>query len=534
MKCRIEQTDFIVIGSGIAGLTFAVKAASLGRVAIITKKENRESNTNYAQGGIAAVIGKDDSFELHIEDTLKAGAGLCKKEMVEIMVREGPSKIGELMEWGVAFSMERGPSGKMEYSLGREGGHSRRRIVRADDLTGQAIETGLLKKLAAVGDVRILENHIALDLLLEKGDRGRRCNGVLVLDSKEHEFVAYLARIVLLATGGVGRAYLHTTNPSIATGDGVAMAYRAGARVANMEFIQFHPTVLYPVGDDPLLITEAIRGEGAILRRKDGSTFMEDYHPEACLAPRDIVARAIDNELKKSGDRHVLLDLSPIPAKRIRSRFPNITLECLTRGIDITREPIPVVPAAHYMCGGVVTDADGHTSIENLFAAGEVACTGVHGANRLASNSLLEAVVFSSRAVMKAGALLKHVQIPSRPTFEEILPAGTGELEAVLVSHDKESVRALMWDYVGIVRSDLRLQKAWEGISRMKTEVEDYYVKNRVTPELVELRNMTTAAELIVRSAIMRRESRGLHYNIDYPEKDDAHFLCDTIIVKEQ
>lgn len=533
MEYRTEETDFIVIGSGIAGLTFAVKGTDVGSVVVITKKENRESNTNYAQGGIAAVISKDDSFELHIEDTLKAGAGLCKRDMVEIMVREGPSKIRDLMEWGVAFSTEKAGSGRSELSLGREGGHSKRRIVRADDLTGQAIETALLKKLASLEHVRILENHIALDLLVTEANSRKKCDGVLAFDSTKHEFVMYHAKVVLLTTGGVGRAYLHTTNPPIATGDGVAMAHRAGAKIANMEFIQFHPTVLYPVGDDPLLITEAIRGEGAILRRRDGSTFMEDYDPQACLAPRDIVARAIDKELKTTGDRYVYLDLSPIPAKRIKSRFPNITLECLTRGIDITKEQIPVVPAAHYMCGGVVTDAYGQTGIDRLFAAGEVACTGVHGANRLASNSLLEAVVFSSRAAMQAGRVVKQVSTLSRGNLEEVIPRGTRELEAVLISHDKESVRSLMWDYVGIVRSDMRLNKAWEGIARMKSEVEDYYIQTRISPELVELRNMTTAAELIVRSAVMRKESRGLHYNIDYPKTDDAHFLCDTIIEQQ-
>jgi L-aspartate oxidase len=530
VQYREEHTDFIVIGSGMAGLTFAVKVADAGRVVVITKKQNSESNTNYAQGGIAAVMSEDDSFDLHIEDTLRAGGGLCKRDMVEILVREGPSKIRELMEWGVAFSTEKALGGRMALSLGREGGHSRRRIVRADDLTGQAIESGLLRKQASLGNVHVLENHVALDLLVQEEAGRRRCNGVLALDSTTGEFVIYLAKVVLLASGGVGRAYLHTTNPPIATGDGVAMAYRAGARIANMEFIQFHPTVLYPVGDDPLLITEAIRGEGAILRRTDGSTFMEDYHPQGGLAPRDIVARAIDRELKTTGGRYVYLDLSPIPAKRIKSRFPNITLECLTRGIDITKEPIPVVPAAHYMCGGVVTDAWGQTCIDNLFAAGEVACTGVHGANRLASNSLLEAVVFSSRAATKAREVLQQAPESSLRDFDERIPAGTREFEAVLISHGCESVRSLMWDYVGIVRSDLRLQKALEGISLMRSEAEGYYEQSIISPELVEFRNLTTAAELIVRSAIMRKESRGLHYNIDHPRTDDAHYLRDTII----
>ncbi|MFQ6104155.1 MAG: L-aspartate oxidase [Candidatus Glassbacteria bacterium] len=534
MEYKVEKADFVVIGSGMAGLTFALKASKWGTVTVLTKKENRESSTNYAQGGIAAVIGEDDSFELHIKDTLRAGAGLCKEEMVEIMVREGPSKIRELIDWGVTFSMERLEGGELKLSLGMEGGHSKRRIVRADDLTGQAIENALLKKLEEAENVNILEDHIALDLVVREENGRNRCSGVLVFNSAEEEFVFCLGKIVLLATGGVGRAYLHTTNPRIATGDGIAMAYRAGAIIANMEFIQFHPTVLYPVGEDPLLITEAIRGEGAFLKRVDGTTFMENYHSQGCLAPRDIVARAIDRELKSSGNKYVYLDLSPIMPKRIKSRFPNITLECLTRGYDITNEPIPVVPAAHYVCGGVVTDEYGQTSIDNLFAAGEVACTGVHGANRLASNSLLEAVVFSDRAACKARTCLDQESDTQTRLPEDLVPSGKSELEAVLISHNSERIRSLMWDYVGIVRSDQRLSKAWKRIKLMKEEIEEYYNQGKMSSELIELRNMTTAAELIVRSALSRKESRGLHYNIDYPAQDDEHYHCDTIIARER
>ena len=513
----------------MAGLTFALQVSKAGTVAVITKKANRDSSTNYAQGGIAAVIGSKDSFESHVEDTLKSGAGLCKDDIVWMMVKEGPRKIQDLIDWGVAFTTERAVGGNRELSLGMEGGHSRRRIVRADDLTGQAIETALLKKLEESDNVRILENHVGLDLIVSSGKDGRRCRGVFVYHSAKDELLIFEGKIVLLATGGVGRAYIHTTNPSIATGDGVSMAFRAGASIANMEFVQFHPTTLYPVGNNPLLITEAIRGEGAFLKKIDGTVFMEKYHPQGCLAPRDVVARAIDKEIKMSGDKYVYLDLSPIETRRIKSRFPNITLECLTRGIDITREPIPVVPAAHYACGGVVTDPHGKTNIENLYAAGEVACTGVHGANRLASNSLLEAVVFSNRAAQRAREELDRKSKSPVTVSEEIVPDGTNDLEAVLVSHNRERIRSLMWDYVGIVRSDQRLSKAWSRIKFMKTEIEEYYYKNRLTTELIELRNLTWTAELIIRSAIMRKESRGLHYNVDHPDHDDGKFLHDTV-----
>ncbi len=523
-----------MIGSGIAGLTFALNASLVGTVTVITKKENRDSSTNYAQGGIAAVISDDDSFHFHIQDTLKAGAGLCKEERVKLMVEEGPEKIRKLIEWGVTFSLERAGNGEPHLSLGMEGGHSRRRIVRSDDLTGQAIEDALLKKLGGSSGVRILENHIALDLVTCKEKDRICCSGVLVYDTAGEDLILYMGKIVLLATGGVGRAYQFTTNPSIATGDGIAMAYRAGAKIANMEFIQFHPTVLYPVDDDPLLITEAIRGEGAFLKRIDGTTFMEHYHPQGCLAPRDIVARAIDKELKMGGDKYVYLDLGSIDPKRIKSRFPNITLECLTRGVDITREPIPVVPAAHYACGGVITDEHGQTSIKNLFAAGEVSCTGVHGANRLASNSLLEAVVFSNRASRKARDYLKHLAERNVDSAETLVPRGSSALEAVLISHNRERIRSIMWDYVGIVRTDQRLSKAWEIIKFMKKEIGEYYDQTRIDPDLVELRNIVTCAELIVRSAITRKESRGLHYNIDYPDQDDLHFKQDTVLEKEE
>ena len=392
---RTVERDVIIIGSGIAGLTFALKAARIARVVLITKKQRAASNTNYAQGGIAAVMAPEDSADLHVRDTLVAGAGLCHIAAVEGLVREGPARVRELIDWGVDFTR----SGST-LSLGREGGHSRRRIVHAADLTGREIERALLAALEADANVELIEDCIAVELL--SGNDARtgdcRCAGVLALDHRNNELVAFAAPVTLLATGGLGQAYLHTTNPDIATGDGVAMAFRLGARVANLEFVQFHPTALYPAREHAFLISEAVRGEGAVLRRMDGSALMSGIHQLESLAPRDVVARAIDMTMKERNEPHVWLDLSPIPEAHMRTRFPNIVAECEARGIDVGKQPLPVVPAAHYACGGVWTDANGRTSMAGLFAAGEVACTGVHGANRLASNSLLEAVVYSHRA----------------------------------------------------------------------------------------------------------------------------------------
>ncbi|MGH7448787.1 MAG: L-aspartate oxidase, partial [Longimicrobiales bacterium] len=394
---RTATTDVLIIGSGIAGLTFALKAAEHATVHIVTKKERAVSSTNYAQGGIAAVMAPDDSIELHVRDTLVAGAGLCHLRAVESLVREGPSRVRDLIDWGVRFSSTAG-----DLSLGREGGHSRRRIVHAGDLTGREIEGALIQAVAAHPRIQLIEDLHAVDLLRIHDERtaAPRCSGALLLEHRTGALIEFRAGMVLLATGGLGQAYRHTTNPEIATGDGVAMAHRAGAILANLEFVQFHPTALYPARERAFLISEAVRGEGALLRRRDGSDLMAGVHPLASLAPRDVVARTIDIELKRSGEDYVLLDLAPIPRAEIERRFPGILAECRERGIDILREPIPVVPAAHYSCGGVVTDAGGRTSIAGLYAAGEVACTGVHGANRLASNSLLEAVVYSHRAAL--------------------------------------------------------------------------------------------------------------------------------------
>jgi len=521
------RTDVMVVGSGIAGLFFALRAARYGTVTLVTKKSRPESSTNWAQGGVAAVFGEDDSAELHIEDTLVAGAGLCHPDAVDALVREGPQRVRELIELGVNFSHQ-----GEDLSLGREGGHSRRRIVRAADLTGREIERGLLQAVADNPNIHIFENHAAVDLLTatDPGTLGERCCGVLVLDAESGELKPFLARAVMLATGGCGQVYRHTTNPSIATGDGVAMAYRAGAKVANMEFIQFHPTALYPARDRTFLISEAVRGEGAVLRRRDGTAFMDAYHELASLAPRDVVARAIDAEMKRSGDPFVLLDCSAIAPEEIRERFPNILRETAERGMDMLRDAIPVVPAAHYLCGGVLTDTDGRTSIPGLYAAGETACTGVHGANRLASNSLLEALVFAHRAAERIGPqlaatrMLEPAGVPARPAGE---PPAEAELEA-----SRDRIRDILWDDVGIVRSDARLANADAALRSISEHVNGLWASCRPTPELVEVRNVIQTALLIVRCATRRKESRGLHFNEDYAYRDNEHSLHDTIIVR--
>ncbi|OGG03011.1 MAG: L-aspartate oxidase [Candidatus Glassbacteria bacterium RIFCSPLOWO2_12_FULL_58_11] len=527
------QTDFLVIGSGIAGLSFALKACAFGDVIVITKKENYESNTNYAQGGIAAVQDENDSFELHINDTLECGGGLCDLKAVEVLVKDGPQGVKELHNWGVRFTRDK--EHPERFSLGREGGHSRRRIVRADDLTGREVERALLEELKKKPNVMVFENHIAIDLITKPAGSGQtRCVGAFAIDRQAGGIKAYISRVTLLASGGCGQVYLHTTNPAIATGDGIAMAYRAGARVANMEFIQFHPTALYRNEERAFLISEAVRGEGAILRRINGETFMERYHTMGCLAPRDIVARAIDHEMKTSGDKHVWLDCSPIGAEKIRERFPNITAECLARGLDITSEPIPVVPSAHYVCGGVITDIEGRTNIEALLAAGEVTCTGVHGANRLASNSLLEAVVFANSALKTAVELLEklsHDEIdPRQYQYGKVCST---DYDGVFISHTREMIRLTMWDYVGIMRSNKRLAEARKWIKAFSEEIEASYLSSPLNPELVELRNIAQVAELIIRCALLRKESRGLHQNSDYPNRNDKKFLRPTVVERK-
>jgi L-aspartate oxidase len=520
----MTRYDFVIIGSGIAGLSFALKAAAHGRVAIVTKRNRSESNTNYAQGGIACVTSAEDTFELHIRDTLDAGAGLCDEGIVRRIVTDGPARIQELIDIGVHFD-ERA-DGSHQPELAKEGGHSKRRILHAKDMTGREIERALLAGVAAHPEIDVLENHIAVDLLTRAklGLPGEdRCVGVYVLDEAAGRVVPVRTDRVILATGGCGKVYLYTTNPAIATGDGVAMAWRAGASVANMEFIQFHPTCLYHPEARGLLISEAVRGEGARLIDAQGRTFMERYDPRRELAPRDIVARAIDAEMKRTGARCVFLDISHKPADEIRERFPGINAMCRQHGIDITRDPIPVVPAAHYQCGGVLTDENGASTLPGLHAIGEVACTGLHGANRLASNSLLEAGVLAHRCI---GSIVRTP--PAKDAGPASLPEWvSGDAhdvdELVVIYHNWDEIRRLMWDYVGIVRTTKRLQRAAARLRHLEEEVREFYWNYKVTTDLLELRNLCTVASVIVASALQRRESRGLHYTLDYPEADEAY-----------
>jgi len=526
--------DFLIIGSGIAGLSYALKVARHGRVAIVTKREISETATSLAQGGIASVFSADDSFDSHIRDTMVAGAFLSHEDVVRLVVESGPQAIQDLIDWGVQFTRKADNT----YDLTREGGHSERRILHAKDLTGQEIERALVAAVRAHPNITVYEQHIAVDLITEakvthRRLRPNRCLGAYVLDIAEKEVVTFGARITVLATGGAGKVYLYTCNPDVATGDGVAMAYRAGASIANMEFMQFHPTTLYHPHAKSFLISEAVRGEGAILRRRDGTAFMEHYHELKDLAPRDIVARAIDNEMKIHGDDCVFLDITHRGADYILERFPNISETCRSYGIDITREPIPVVPAAHYLCGGVQIDHWGESDIRNLFAIGEVSCSGLHGANRLASNSLLEGVVFADRAAQRS---LERLDEPPSP-FPAIQPWDSGSAtnsdEEVVVAHNWDEIRRCMWNYVGIVRSNKRLVRALRRIQMIQEEITDYYWDFYVTSDLIELRNIATVAELIVRCALERKESRGLHYNIDHPQADDVHWKRDTLIRKE-
>ena len=530
-----KRFDYLVLGSGIGGLSFALNASRHGSVAIITKKNRAESNTNYAQGGIAAVTSKEDTFEMHVRDTLESGAGLCKEDVVRLIVGDGPARIAELIEFGMRFSEREIPAsgGEKELDLGREGGHSKRRILHAKDVTGREIERALLGAIAERPNIEIFENHFAIDLVTTKklGLEGpNQTLGVYALCNNTAEVKTFKAPVILLATGGCGKVYLYTTNPDIATGDGVAMAYRAGAAVANMEFIQFHPTCLYHPNGKSFLISEAVRGEGGILKGLDGVEFMAKYHHLKDLAPRDIVARAIDNEMKRSGAAHVWLDITHKPADFITDRFPNIYATCLRFGIDITKQPIPVVPAAHYQCGGVRTTVNGETEIKGLYAVGEVSCTGLHGANRLASNSLLEAMVCAHRAA-------DHAQDnPIPPNDIEIPPwqpgrAGNSD-ELVVVSHNWMEIRRLMWDYVGIVRTNKRLQRAQKRLANLQEEIREYYWNFTVTADLLELRNIATVAEIVVTSALLRPESRGLHYNLDYPLPNPEWAQKDTILRK--
>ena len=525
------ESDFLVLGSGIAGLTCALECARAGRVVLVTKDRLPESSSRYAQGGIASVWSPEDSFESHIDDTLAAGDGLCHRDVVETVVREGPERVRDLIALGTNFDLRGDPEDR-EYDLGREGGHSKRRILHALDATGHEIIRALSEAVRAAPNIEVRENHLAVDLLMERGPRST-CWGAYVLDRDTRRVHRFLARTTFLCTGGAGKVYLYTSNPDIATGDGVAMAYRAGAPVANMEFFQFHPTCLYHPAAKSFLVTEALRGEGAILRRPDREPFMARYHARAELAPRDIVARAIDNEMKVHGFECVYLDISHRDAEFVRTRFPTVHRTCLRFGIDMTHEPIPVVPAAHYLCGGVVADLHGATALDRLYACGEVACTGLHGANRLASNSLLEALVFAHRASQHACARLRD----EGRRWPDIRPWDPGHAvdsdESVVVAQNWDEIRRFMWNYVGIVRTDRRLARARERIGLLQAEIHEYYRDFLLTSDLVELRNIATVAELIIACASTRKESRGLHYTIDHAQSEPA-WAHDTVVRRRE
>jgi len=594
----VKEYDFVVIGSGIAGLSFALKAAKHGSVAVITKRKGADTNTAWAQGGIACVTSDEDSFELHVRDTLEAGAGLCDEKAVRAIVTEGPERIRELVDLGVQFderevsvvaatpssqkrAARRGSGDEAsrlrEFDLGREGGHSKRRVLHVQDVTGKEIENTLLRELGrqshlaepaaggqplqqksnpspeagwskGLGDpadsvnrlplgakrVDLLENQMAVDLITA-GKLGfateDRCLGVYVLDERTGEVETIRSDRIVLATGGCGKVYLYTTNPDVATGDGVAMAWRAGAVITNMEFIQFHPTCLFHAKAKSFLISEAVRGEGGILRNDRGEDFMKRYDARGSLAPRDIVARAIDAEIKRSGAKCVFLDITHRSPEFIQERFPHIYETCLRFGMDMSKQPIPVVPAAHYQCGGIKTDVNGATSLAGLYAIGEVGCTGLHGANRLASNSLLEGVVVAHRAAEAS----VRVQPPSHAARKISLPEWeSGDVqdvdELVVIYHNWDEIRRLMWDYVGIVRTDKRLQRASARLRNLQREIREFYWNFKVSVDLLELRNLATVAALIVDSALSRKESRGLHFTLDYPKTEDRQFKHETLL----
>jgi L-aspartate oxidase len=509
------KTDILIIGGGISGLSLAIKLSSLAKdrdILVLTKEKLEDCNTFHAQGGIACVWEEYDNFEKHIQDTLIAGDGLCDEKIVSQIIKQAPERLNELIEWGVEFTR----NNQGEYDLGKEGGHSERRVLHVNDLTGQSIESKLIEKVKTLKNVELKEKWCAVNLF----EKDFKCYGAYVLDQISQEIHNIAAKVTVLATGGAGKIYLYTTNPDIASGDGIAMAYRAGATIANMEFYQFHPTCLYHPYAKSFLITEALRGEGAILTNIRGKKFMEKYHSQKELAPRDIVSRAIDAELKKSGDDYVYLDIASYKSPDfIKSHFPGIYDECLKFNIDITKDPIPVVPAAHYCCGGVKAGIDGQTEVENLYVIGESACTGFHGANRLASNSLLEGLVCAHNCAKTLVPIIPNLTISE---FKEWEPGNAvPSTEAVIITQNWDEVRRFMWNYVGIVRTDKRLQRAKKRINLLLEEIENYYWDFKIEKNLVELRNLATVAKLIIVSSISRKECRGIHYNIDHPNKAD-------------
>jgi L-aspartate oxidase len=513
------QVDIMVLGSGLAGLAFALEAAASADVLVVTKRAPELGSTWLAQGGISAVLDPEDSVDLHVEDTLRAGDGLCDERVVRTICAAGPALIDGLRALGARFSGDGRPE------LGREGGHSRRRIVHSHDATGADVERVLLAAARAHPRIRLLTEHVAVDLIVEPRSRAPRresaCRGAWVLDSATGEVLAVAARVTVLATGGSGKVYVYTTNPDVSTGDGLAMAYRAGCRVSNLEFYQFHPTCLYHPHAKSFLISEAVRGEGGTLVGADGARIMEGVHPQADLAPRDIVARAIDQHMKERGADCVFLDITRAGKDFLEKRFPTIYHRCRELGIDMATEPIPVVPAAHYQCGGVLTDVDGRTDLPGLYAVGEVACTGMHGANRLASNSLLEAGVVAQRAARAAAVELQGT--PVRPDVPEWdVGAAVPSDETVVVAHSWDEIRRFMWSYVGIFRSDTRLSRARRRIELTESEIREYYWRFTLTSDLLELRNIAAVARLVIESALWRKESRGLHYTTTHPEKSPA------------
>ena len=525
-------TDVLIIGCGAAGLSLALRLADVARVVVLAKGPLYEGSTYYAQGGVSAVLDAGDSIESHVQDTLIAGAGLCRSDAVRFTVEHGRAVIEWLSEQGVPFTMEANAEGGADYHLHREGGHSHRRIVHAADATGRAIQTTLEKRASQHPRITLRDHYSVVDLIPGRklGFGGNRCLGAYVLDRRTGKVEVIAARFVVLATGGASRVYLYSSNPDGSTGDGIAMAWRAGCRVANMEFMQFHPTCLYHPQAKNFLISEAVRGEGGYLLLPDGTRFMRDFDVRMELAPRDIVARAIDHEMKRLGAECVYLDISHKPADFIRSHFPNIHAKCLEYGFDMTQQPIPVVPAAHYTCGGVMTDLRARTDVEGLYAVGEVAFTGLHGANRMASNSLLECLVFAAAAAEDIRSQLESaLKPPALPAWDE--SRVTDSDEEVVVSHNWSELRQFMWDYVGIVRTDKRLQRAQHRVELLLREIDEYYGNFRISNNLIELRNLAQVADLIIRSALERKESRGLHYTLDYPKANGSTSPHDTILV---
>lgn len=521
------QHDVLIIGSGAAGLTLALHLAPFARVAVLSKSAANEGSTWFAQGGIAAVLDDQDSIDAHVADTLVAGAGLCHEDAVRFTVERSKGAIEWLIQQGVNFTRE---NGKQDYHLTQEGGHSHRRIIHSADATGQAVHSSLLERTLQQPNVELFEHHLAINLITQadQGSRKLRCTGAYVLNPQDDQVHVFQARVVVLATGGASKVYLYTSNPDSASGDGIAMAWRAGCRVANMEFNQFHPTCLYHPKAKTFLITEALRGEGAYLRLPNGERFMPRFDARAELAPRDIVARAIDHEIKRLGCDCVYLDISHKSPEFISEHFPTVKARCLELGIDITKEPIPVVPAAHYTCGGVVVDNYSQTDLQHLYAIGETSFTGLHGANRMASNSLLECIVYAQSAAENILATLNDIRAPDvSPPWDE--SRVTDSDEDVVISHNWDELRRFMWDYVGIVRTHKRLERATHRIQLLQKEIFEYYSNYKISGDLIELRNLATIAALIIRSAIERKESRGLHFSLDYPEKSPV--ARDTILV---